>query len=47
MRCILMKYQVWVTTDKGLYQCLKFDTAEKALFVIKNLKEYEYWNFTI
>lgn len=47
MRYILMTYKVWVTNDKGFYQCLKFDTPEKALLVITNLKEYEDWNFTI
>lgn len=41
-----MKYQVWVTTETG-YHCLKFDTAEQALYIVKNLKEYEDWNFTI
>lgn len=42
-----MKYQVWLMTDSGKYQCLKFDTAEQALYIVKNLKEYEEWNFTI
>lgn len=42
-----MKYQVWLMTDTGKYQCFRFDTAELALYIVNNLKEYEDWNFTI
>lgn len=46
MRYLSMKYQVWVVTN-GVYKCLIFERHEDAQLVIKNLKEYEDWNFTI
>lgn len=42
----VIKYEVWVTVD-GRYKCLIFDRWQDGQLVIKNLKEYEDWNFTI